>query len=63
MEYKTNDLAVATIGSRTEPILWTVTPQPGGRVFYNTLGHDLSTYDNAGFKELLKRGVAWAAGN
>lgn len=58
---KTHDLAVATLEGRTEPMAWILTPE-GGRVFHVTLGHDLSTYNNPGFQELLKRGVAWAAG-
>jgi type 1 glutamine amidotransferase len=47
---KTHDLAVATVGKRTEPIIWIVEPPEGGRVFHNTLGHDLSTYDNEGLR-------------
>lgn len=59
---KTHDLARATLEGRTEPMAWVLTPPEGGRVFHITLGHDLSTYKNKGFQELLKRGVAWAAG-
>lgn len=59
---KTHDLATATLEGRTEPMVWILTPPEGGRVFHITLGHGLSTYENKGFQELLKRGLAWAAG-
>lgn len=57
------DLAYATIQGRTEPMAWVLTPPEGGRVFHITLGHELSTYENKGFQELLKRGVTWAGGD
>ena len=58
----TYDLATATLKGRTEPMVWILTPKKG-RVFHITLGHELSTNENKSFQELLKRGVAWAAGN
>lgn len=56
-------LATATILGRIEPVAWILIPPQGGRVFHITLGHERSTYENNGFKELLSKGVAWVAGD
>ncbi len=48
-------------GAGDEP--WTWVRQEGrGRVFYTASGHDLRTWNNEGFIDLLTRGVKWAAG-
>jgi putative membrane-bound dehydrogenase-like protein len=44
-----------------EPYTWTRT-HGQGRVFYTAWGHDERTWRNAGFHELLERGIRWAAG-
>lgn len=46
-------------GDREEP--WTWTRSEGkGRVFYTAYGHDQRTFGNAGFVDLIDRGVRWA---
>lgn len=54
-------LATATLGGRTEPVAWVLTPKlpTGGRVFHITLGHNRSTYENLSFREILLRGLVW----
>jgi type 1 glutamine amidotransferase len=44
-----------------EPMAWTVRCGQG-RVFVTVLGHDVPARENPGFKKLLARGCAWAAG-
>jgi putative membrane-bound dehydrogenase-like protein len=44
-----------------EPYTW-VRTQGAGRVFYTAWGHDQRTWQNAGFHDLLERGIRWAAG-
>ncbi|MCH8830364.1 MAG: ThuA domain-containing protein, partial [Planctomycetes bacterium] len=44
-----------------EPWTW-VRTHGKGRVFYTTWGHDHRTWGNAGFQNLLERGIRWAAG-
>jgi putative membrane-bound dehydrogenase-like protein len=44
-----------------EPYTWTRT-EGKGRVFYTAWGHDDRTWANAGFQELVERGIRWAAG-
>ena len=44
-----------------EPYTW-VKPYGDGRVFYTAWGHDERTWSNAGFIELVNRGIRWAAG-
>ncbi|MDZ7693998.1 MAG: PVC-type heme-binding CxxCH protein [Balneolaceae bacterium] len=44
-----------------EPWTW-VRTQGDGRVFYTAWGHDERTWQNAGFHDLLERGIRWAAG-
>src|SRR5688500_6781128 len=42
-----------------EPWTWTRT-QGKGRVFYTAWGHDQRTWGNAGFQNLIERGMRWA---
>ena len=44
-----------------EPWTW-VRTHGTGRVFYTAWGHDQRTWGNAGFQNLLERGLRWAAG-
>ena len=44
-----------------EPWTW-VKPYGQGRVFYTAWGHDDRTWSNAGFAELVERGIRWVAG-
>ncbi len=44
-----------------EPYTWTRT-HGQGRVFYTAWGHDERTWGNAGFVNLLERGIRWAVG-
>ena len=43
-----------------EPWTW-VRTHGDGRVFYTAWGHDHRTWGNAGFQNLLERGIRWAA--
>ena len=43
-----------------EPWTW-VRTQGNGRVFYTAWGHDLRTWRNPGFHNLVERGIRWAA--
>ena len=45
-----------------EPWTW-VREQGQGRVFYTAYGHDMNTWGQAAFHELLIRGIRWAAGD
>jgi hypothetical protein len=45
----------------TEPYTW-VRTEGKGRVFYTAWGHDERTWGNPGFKDLVERGIRWAAG-
>ncbi|HMP31425.1 MAG TPA: ThuA domain-containing protein, partial [Saprospiraceae bacterium] len=45
--------------TKTEPYTWTRT-HGKGKVFYTALGHDERTWGNAGFQDLLYRGILWA---
>ena len=49
-------------GDHREPYTWTRT-QGKGRVFYTAWGHDERTWTNADFRDLLERGIRWAAGD
>ena len=54
-------LATATWHERKHPMAWT--NQYGqGRVFYTTLGHGPSTFQNPAIQKLLQNGARWAAG-
>ncbi len=55
-----NVLATATWSERKHPVAWTHT-YGDGRVFYTTLGHGPSTFENAAVQQLLVNGVLWAA--
>ncbi|MCF3652353.1 PVC-type heme-binding CxxCH protein [Synoicihabitans lomoniglobus] len=45
-----------------EPWTWTRT-HGQGRVFYTAYGHDMQTWGQAAFHDLLIRGIRWAAGD
>ncbi len=45
-----------------EPWTW-VRTHGDGRVFYTAWGHDERTWGNAGFQNLVERGIRWAAGD
>ncbi|MFP6902799.1 MAG: PVC-type heme-binding CxxCH protein, partial [Verrucomicrobiia bacterium] len=48
----------------TKPEPWTwVRTQGKGRVFYTASGHDARVWSHAGFHQLLKSGILWAAGD
>ena len=47
----------------TKPEPWTwVRTQGKGRIFYTASGHDARVWNHAGFHQLLKSGILWAAG-
>ena len=48
-------------GQTSEPWTW-VRTQGKGRVFYTAWGHDLRTWNNPGFQNLVERGIRWACG-
>ncbi|HEY1860671.1 MAG TPA: PVC-type heme-binding CxxCH protein, partial [Gemmataceae bacterium] len=48
-------------GDNKEPWTW-VRTQGKGRIFYTAWGHDQRTWGNAGFQELIDRGIRWAVG-
>ena len=43
-----------------EPWTW-IRTHGDGRVFYTAWGHDQRTWGNAGFQNLIERGIRWAA--
>ncbi len=45
-----------------EPWSW-VRSQGKGRVFYTAYGHDMRTWDQAEFHELLRRAILWSVGD
>ncbi|MBX3441409.1 MAG: ThuA domain-containing protein [Planctomyces sp.] len=45
-----------------EPWTW-VRTHGAGRVFYTAWGHDERTWTNAGFQNLVERGIRWACGD
>ena len=49
-------------GDGEEPWTW-VRQQGKGRVFYTASGHDEQAWGNAGFQNLIERGVRWACGD
>ncbi len=49
-------------GRRREPWTW-VRTHGKGRVFYTAWGHDQRTFSNAGFHNLIERGIRWACGD
>jgi putative membrane-bound dehydrogenase-like protein len=48
-------------GQTSEPWTW-VRTHGKGRVFYTAWGHDMRTWTNPGFLNLLERGIRWACG-
>ncbi|APZ92076.1 PVC-type heme-binding CxxCH protein [Fuerstiella marisgermanici] len=48
-------------GNKREPWTW-VRTHGKGRVFYTAWGHDERTFGNAGFQNLVERGIRWACG-
>jgi putative membrane-bound dehydrogenase-like protein len=48
-------------GTTAEPWTWIRTHEKG-RVFYTAWGHNLDTWQQPGFHNLLERGIRWAAG-
>jgi hypothetical protein len=53
-------LATATWFDRKHPVAWTHS-YGYGRVFYTTLGHGPSTFENTSVQQLVVNGVLWAA--
>ncbi|MFN7840517.1 MAG: PVC-type heme-binding CxxCH protein [Pirellula sp.] len=47
-------------GTNEEPWTW-IRTQGNGRVFYTAWGHNEETWSQPGFKNLLERGIRWAA--
>ncbi|MBX7165822.1 MAG: ThuA domain-containing protein [Pirellulales bacterium] len=59
---RVNILASAQEEGRDWPMIWTYAPpERRGRVFASILGHYRWTFDDALFRALLLRGMAWAA--
>lgn len=54
-------LEVRAEGDAKEPWTW-VRTHGKGRVFYTAWGHDERTWGNAGFLNLVERGIRWAVG-
>ena len=48
-------------GKTSEPWTW-IRTHGKGRVFYTAWGHDLRTWNNPGFQNLVERGIRWACG-
>lgn len=46
-------------GRKREPWTW-VRTHGDGRIFYTAWGHDQRTWSNAGFHNLIERGIRWA---
>ncbi len=55
-------LSVRTDDNGREPWTW-VRTQGKGRVFYTAWGHDHRTWGHPGFRNLIERGIRWAAGD
>lgn len=47
-------------GTKSEPWTW-VRTHGKGRVFYTAWGHNMDTWGNPGFQNLVARGITWAA--
>lgn len=54
--------AVSSVDSKSYPIAFVLEPM-GGRVFHCVLGHDAGVYQVPGVRQLVQRGVTWAAGS
>ena len=50
----------AANGNVDMPVAWTKR-WGAGRVFYCSLGHQAAVFDNGEARELMRRGLAWAA--
>jgi len=48
-------------GTKAEPWTW-VRTHGQGRVFYTAWGHNMSTWGQVGFQNLVARGIVWACG-
>ncbi len=48
-------------GTKSEPWTW-VRTHGKGRVFYTAWGHNIDTWQQPGFHNLLERGIKWSAG-
>ncbi len=48
-------------GTKSEPWTW-VRTHGKGRVFYTAWGHNIDTWQQTGFHNLLERGIKWSAG-
>src|SRR5690606_5460568 len=59
--FPTADGPHATNGPVTMPQVWTKF-FGSGRVFYNALGHNAAVFDIPEARELMRRGLLWAAG-
>jgi uncharacterized protein len=61
-----NSVDIKKLGSRPKwygwPVAWT-RHDGKGRVFYCSLGHEQSTWDDPKFQELMLNGIKWAMGN
>ncbi len=55
-------LAERVEGNHHEPYTW-VRPYGEGRVFYTAYGHDMNTFSNQGFLDLVKNGIMWSVGD
>jgi len=55
-------LEIRREGDHEEPWTW-VRSYGTGRVFYTAWGHDGRTWGEPGFRQLLARGIRWAAGD
>lgn len=55
-------LATMQVDGTTMPVAWTKT-YGRGRVFYCSLGHSVETVSHPNARELIKRGMVWAAGD
>jgi len=61
-QYLQSDITVLTYAQvrHAEPFSW-VRDHGNGRVFYNASGHDLLTWQQPNFMELMMRGTSWVA--
>jgi len=48
-------------GAQPRPAIWTTENAKGGRAFYTIRGHSQSVYAEDEFRQLLLRGILWAA--
>ena len=55
-------LATAEVDGAARPLVWAFERPGGGRTFSSIPGHYTWTLDDPRFRELILRGIAWAAG-